>query len=171
MVPEEPIGAFLLVVSDPLMRTGHGSGWDLASARLSDRRWPLYQHTRHRKAFLPGANIAIYVGGSKTKSGHIVAFAKVLRVRTWRSNSPIDPSQFMTDVPDVVLDLENVEILEVPISFREVLPSLSFAPAPGTNFGTLLQGGCRQLRSDDWLLLRAAASPESPSTSDGGALG
>ncbi|MFH1465623.1 MAG: hypothetical protein ABIO70_14650 [Pseudomonadota bacterium] len=106
---------------------------------------------------MPGVEIAIYIAGSKARSGEIVAFAMVDRVRTWRSNQAVDPSIYLTEVPDKVLELGSVEVLDGPVSFKSALPLLTIALPEGKNWGTLLQGGCRRLVEADWSTLRAFA--------------
>lgn len=152
---DKPYG-FLLVTADPALESGRlGSAWDLVRVRLEARLWPIYKNTRSRAAIqAPGARLAFYVGGQHEKAGTVIATAVVDHVMpATRSPRVVDPRQYLTNVPHLVLVLKDVTMIAAPIRFRDVLPQLTVkAPARGS-WGILLQGGARALNEADWWTL------------------
>lgn len=152
---QKPYG-FLLVTADPAMESGNrGSAWELVRARLASRLWPIYRNTRSRALLqTPGSRLAFYVSGQGEKGGTVVATAVVERVLPQtRSPRVVDPSQYLTNVPYLVLELTEVAMIPKPVAFRDALPLLSVkAPARGS-WGILLQGGARALNETDWKAL------------------
>lgn len=152
---DTPYG-FLLVTADPTLESGRkGSAWDLVRARLDARLWPMYKNTRSREAIqTPGARLAFYVGGVGEKAGSIVATAAVERVLPpARLPRVVDPRQFLTDIPSLVLALRDVMIIANPVRFRDVLPLLTVKKPERGSWGILLQGGARALNEADWRTL------------------
>ena len=149
------MSAFLLITSDPSMSGGSiGSAVDLVMARLQERLWPLYAGTRNRRRIDSGARVAFYVAGKRKLGGHLVAVAVVGQKRAWRLGDPrIDPDRFLTNAPDSVLELTDIQALEDPIRFRDRLKLLSFAPKNEAMWGAALMGGCRPLSDADWRVL------------------
>lgn len=100
----------------------------------------------------PGAHLALYVGGTRKLSGHIVATARIGAVApASRQISHIDPLKYLQLEPAaVVLTLTRATYLEQPIMFRDRLPSLSFCPKNMSKWGIVLHGGAKQLNEEDW---------------------
>jgi len=131
-----------------------GSAYELVRARLQRRRWPLYQNTKHKREIGPGARLAFYVGGFRSHRGEIVATAEVAERTSWKWGSPrADPDEYLSEVPDVVISLKNVEALDPPISFKQRLPKLSICPKNMQRWGVVVIGGCRGVSARDWKLL------------------
>ena len=126
---------------------------ELARERLAAGRWPIYRATPNRAALAADDAVAIYLAGHALHSGCVVARTTIVRVRTWRSGSPVDPTKYDTDRPDFVLELGPADFLNPPVELRPLLPLLSIAPKNLSNWGSVLQGGCRRLTIEDWRLL------------------
>lgn len=155
-----PPYAIMLVASDPpLARGGTGDALRLTKHRLERRQWPIYERTRNRNAFIPGLQVCVYIAGTGPSGGLVVATATVRRVKPWRTGAPIDPPAYATEVPHVVIELDDAHVLPTPVRFRDVLPRLSFVPVDLTRWGPLLQGGSRRLTRADWDEVVAASAP------------
>lgn len=152
----DPFG-FILVTNDPEKAAGgRGSAQELLLARLEKGSWPLYARTRCRGQIDIGSRLAFYVGGGGNLAGHIVATARAANKRTTgRRDELIDPVEFVTSHPDIVLELEQVEMLSQPVFFRDLLPSLSFCPSNMSKWGIVLMGGARAVSEEDWRILIA----------------
>ena len=150
-----PFGIMLVASDPPLSRGGSGDAHGLTMHRLERRQWPIYERTRNRNAFVTGVRLCVYIAGNGPTGGLIVATATTRRVRPWRSGTPIDPPIYATEVPYLVLELEDASPLPVPVRFRDVLPGLSCAPADLSRWGPLLQGGSRRFSQADWELMFA----------------
>jgi len=157
MIAPPPFG-FILVTSDPATSGPRLHAWTLTQTRMEAARWPIYASTRYKKALSVGARLAFYVAGTGPLCGHIVGTATVLRVRIWRAGRSIDPADFQTAPPEVVLELQDVVCLPTPVSFKDRLPALGIGTADPSRWGSLLQGGCRALDEHDWRALLCGSS-------------
>lgn len=135
----EPL--FLLVATDPTRRNGTaGRARELAAHRLAAGLWPLYARTPNRKALVPGAAVAFYLGGTGAEGGCVVAAARVADKRTNRSGRRIDPPGCGTEPPDQLLVLTDTRWLDPPVRLKTVMVA---AGLDVKNLGNMLQGGCR----------------------------
>lgn len=146
---------YLLVTTDPVLAgTGmqKSDAYTLVMKRLERRQWPIYEKTRLRENMVPGVRVAFYVAGKREHRGEIVATATVQGRRDVRAQRT-DPPEYLTEQPDLILELDSVEILPRPVVLREFVPKLSFCPKDLKNWGSALQGGVRRLTDRDWALL------------------
>ena len=144
----EPYG-FILVTTDPKIGFRlKGSAYDLVKARLATSKWPLYSNTKNRARLVEGARVAFYVGGERLNGGKIVATAVVSGLTPFAGR--IDPPEFLTDDANFVLDLEQVHWLEPKIDFKSKVTQLSFCPKNTRSWGSVLMGGARALKEEDW---------------------
>lgn len=156
--PEE-LG-FLLVTNDPVLKGMQKTdAYTLVMKRLEKRMWPLYEKTRLRERITTGVRVAFYVAGKREHTGTIVATATVSgRVSPSHGGIRTDPPEYLTDRPEIVLELENISILAPPVPLREFIPRLSFCPKDLKNWGSALQGGVRRLTDRDWTTLFPSTS-------------
>src|SRR5229473_1920453 len=110
-----PAFGFLLIAKPP----GRGAAVEVANGRLERGIWPLYERTKNRDALVPGARVAIYVGGQ----AQIIATAVVQEVITpGRRGIQVDPPEFLTPPASRVLRLSRIVKLDPPVQFRLLLP-------------------------------------------------
>lgn len=137
------------------------AGHNAAGARLSAREsalalldnglWPLWSHTRNRKAIAPGDSVAVYLSG--TGASQVVATATVNAIVPW---SPVFAKSYplvLDGIPYSVLQLADIKILEHPISVKEKLPKLSFVNPSAKKWGVCFMGGTRALGAADFKTL------------------
>ena len=150
---------FLIVTVDPELnlqsaereRTKKGRALELATSRLNKKFWPLYVRTRCKDKISPGDRLAFYLGGTKELSKQIFASASVEEIEESNIHSDFDDdSKFCTDLPAKIVRLKEISYLEQPVSFKKILPSLSFCPKNPKFWGVVLQGGVKELMASDW---------------------
>ncbi len=160
-----PKPLFLLVATDPTRRNGTAvKARELAAHRLAAGLWPLYARTPNRKALVPGAAVAFYLGGTGAEGGCVVAVARVADKRTNRSGRRIDPPGCGTEPPDQLLVLVAVRWLAPPVRLKDAMQA---AGHPVKNLGNMLQGGCRAFT--DTALATLILGPTTPGAEEAGA--
>jgi hypothetical protein len=149
------MGGFLLVTTDPDISGGRiGIARDLIDSRLSNKAWPIYERTPNRLRMVEGSRVAFYVGGKCRDSQSIIATAVVSQVSRHRPGaSRPDPLEFLTEAPELVLHLRDIDVLETPVILRDVLPSLTICPSNMEKWGCILMGGSRAIPKVDWQTL------------------
>lgn len=158
-----PFG-FLLVTIDPTVVGSVGSeaeemgaAYDLLLARLDRKRWPIFERTRNRTRFFERAPVAFYVGGTRVHHGEIVAVARIAALRPHRPGGPhVDPENYLTDPPDLILDLQDLRFLATPVTLRDALQRLRGGDL-SKHWGVYLMGGCRALSQKEWRVLVGVA--------------
>src|SRR5262249_27447396 len=138
-----PYGFVLVTVDPELEDGGKAAAYDLVRWRLQRASWPIFRNTRCQRLMVAGSPLGFYVAGSRAHAGMIVATATLKGVRISRRASAVDPPNFLTELPDSVLELVAVAFLDPPISFRDVVPRLSICPDNVRKWGAILQGGVR----------------------------
>lgn len=124
---------------------------DSATALLAARLWPLWTHTRNRKAIRPGAHLAIYVAGD---GGRIVATAVADAVRSWSVELARQYPLMLDGSPEWALCLAQVHVLAVPVIVRTRVHQLSFSGVQTPlKWGVYFMGGCRALSAADFAVL------------------
>lgn len=132
---------YLLVATDPSRRNGTAEkARELVVHRLTAGMWPLFARTPNRKALVPGALVAFYLGGTGADAGCVVAIARVSEKRTNRSGRRIDPPGCGSEAPDQLLVVIDVRWLARPVRLKEAMVA---AGQEVKNLGNMLQGGCR----------------------------
>lgn len=102
--------------------------------RISDKRWPIYKFTRHRKQLRKGDNVIFYMAGSKGK--------KFLGEGRLASKSTPDGMDFLVTLSDV-------KVWRKPVPMKMALQDLKFVTNK-TNWGIHFQGGVTRLPDEDY---------------------
>jgi EVE domain len=149
------MNSFILVCMDGMTAAGEpASAFVVAGWRMSARRWPIFNRTRHRDEIGPGDRVLIYVGGRRDHAQCFVGTADVVASEpvdhSWRRRS----TEFEDGAGDqdtvAWLRLDNVQAIIPALSIRRVLNRLSFLPNNKTRWGTSLMGGVRRIPDGDW---------------------
>jgi len=117
--------------------------------RLDKKKWPLYSGTANRKRLEVGDSIVFYAAGYQVSSQHFIGAARVSGIRLY-DGLRIDNDDWLTDIPDFIVELDNIEIFEQPVSIRERLSKLSFI-LNKKSWGNSLQGGTRLISEKDFI--------------------
>lgn len=127
-----------------------------ATALLQTGIWPLWEHTRNRKAISKDDEVAIYLSG--TDLPRVIAKAKIASIENWSASiSKLYPLQ-LDGQPYSVLMLTNIEFFKYPISVRHKLSQLSFINKASPKWGVAFMGGTRSLSENDFKLLTNSMS-------------
>jgi len=147
-----PAFGFLLIAKPP----GSGAAVEVANGRLERGIWPLYERTRNRDALVPGARVAIYVGGK----AQIIATAVVQEVITpGRRGIQVDAPEFLTPPASRVLRLSRIVRLDTPVQFRLLLPRLEMCPRNLQKWGSIVHGDDCAVSENDWRVLFGRTKP------------
>ena len=111
-----------------------------ASVLLERGIWPLWEHTKNRKAIAAGDLVAVYLLGDG--GGKVIASARGEQVTEWSS----------------ALKLNNIRLLPEPLAVKERLSRLSFVNASSKKWGDVFMGGCRSIGKTDFGVLTSSAS-------------
>lgn len=127
-----------------------------AVALLEQGIWPLWEHTKNRKAIAAGDLVAVYLSGDG--GGKVIASAKVEQVAEWSSSLARAYPLMLDGTPFSVLKLNNIGLLPEPVAVKERLSRLSFVNASSKKWGVAFMGGCRSIDKTDFGVLTSAAS-------------
>ena len=146
---------FILVATDSYFKGGaSASAEEIALFRLSNKVWPLYNGTRNKEVIEGGDRALIYVGGSKSRGGEIVASCTIKKIkRNVLTNAKVDLDGVLTERPDALLTLSKIHKFKTGIEFRKILPKLECAPKNLKKWGIVLIGGVRRISSKDFNVL------------------
>ncbi len=125
------------------------SASEAANLLLDVGVWPLWEHTRNRKAIVAGSRLAVYLSGSS----QVVATACVAAIESWTPAKRRSYPLMLDGTPETVLILKDVRKLHRPVEVRERLSRLSFVTPGVKKWGVAFMGGTRRLTSDDFLAL------------------
>ena len=126
-----------------------------ACALLEQGIWPLWVHTKNRKAIAAGDLVAIYLSGDG--GGRVIAFAKVEQVAEWSHSQARSYPLMLDGTPFSVLKLNNIGLLREPVAVKERLGRLSFVNASSKKWGVAFMGGCRAIGEADFGVLTSPA--------------
>lgn len=125
------------------------SAWRSAERLLTVGLWPLWQHTRNRKAITAGAKVAIYLAGTS----EVVATASVASKEHWTAAHRRAYPLMLDGTPDSVLILDTVATFERAISVPGRIDKLSFLRPGAIKWGVAFMGGTRSLSKEDFDVL------------------
>lgn len=148
-VGDRPTRHFVVVKRGGFSRDGiRLSARQSAFSLLDCGIWPLWSHTRNRKAITAGDRLAVYLSGDG--DGQVVATATVRQVGPWTrsvaSAYPLD----LDGIPFVVLHLQHVEVLQQPVEIKRRLKQLSFINQHTPKWGVAFMGGSRAVSGPDY---------------------
>lgn len=148
------VNHFILIKSDCVSAAGvRMSARDSAHALLNNGYWPLWEHTRNRKAIKAGDKLAVYLSG--TGGSEVVATATVDVVTQWNRAFAKGYPLALDGVPFAVLLLTKVKILKAAISVKARLTHLSFINQRSSKWGVAFMGGSRAVTPSDFKILTA----------------
>ena len=127
-----------------------------ASVLLERGIWPLWEHTKNRKAIAAGDLVAVYLSGDG--GGKVIASARVEQVTEWSSALGRTYPLMLDGTPFSVLKLNNIGLLPEPVAVKERLSRLSFVNASSKKWGVAFMGGCRLIGKTDFGVLTSSAS-------------
>lgn len=125
------------------------SAWRCAERLLAAGLWPLWQHSRNRKAIVAGDKVAIYLAGTSEVMGR----ASVARKESWSISHRKAYPLVLEGTPESVLILHAVETFECPIAVADRRSRLSFIRPGLTKWGVAFMGGTRAVSETDFRVL------------------
>ena len=129
---------------------------DVFRRRIDQNYWALYSQTRNKDAIKQNAHVLFFVSG-KNNGGTLVGRAQVAE----KSSQVIRGSSIEEHGTVVAyLRFKEVTLFSNPISFREVLPQLSFCPKNMKKWGVVLMGGVRRLSDYDFNIITGLIEPK-----------
>lgn len=133
------------------------SGRDLSASKSAECLldcgiWPLWEHTRNRKAIKAGDQVAVYLAGSS----EVVATATVRAVEQWTSALRRTYPLMLDGTPHAVVKLSDVTKFAAPIDVRSRLDRLSFIQPGVAKWGVAFMGGTRATSAADFSALTVA---------------
>jgi len=121
---------------------------DSALALLRNGAWPLWDHTRNRKAIAGGDVVAVYLSG--TGQSEVFATAKVEAVVPWSTAFAKKYPLVLDGIPFSVLKLSDVMVLDRPVVVKDRLSQLSFVNQDSRKWGVCFMGGTRAVNAADF---------------------
>jgi hypothetical protein len=128
------------------------SARESAIALLEAGVWPLWRHTRNRKAIRAGDQVAIYLSGEDNQV--VIATARVREVSDWDRVVARAYPLVLDGEPLAVLRLVDTVVFAEPKAVKPRLQQLSFYRG-GTKWGVAFMGGTRALTAPDYHALTA----------------
>jgi len=116
--------------------------------------WPLWEHTRNRKAIKAGDQVGVYLAGSS----QVVATANVRAVEHWTTELRRRYPLMLDGTPHAVVMLSDVKMLDPPIDVRSRLDRLSFIKPGVAKWGVAFMGGTRATSAADFSALTVGDS-------------
>jgi len=113
--------------------------------RFQEKKWPIFQKTRHRKELKKGDQVIVYHGGYRGSKKLVGSFTISSRL------SSTAPEQYS-------LDFSEVNLWKNPVKMYDVLDNLGFVVRKD-NWGIYFQGGIVRLPEKDYKTILAAANP------------
>lgn len=120
--------------------------------RLASKRWVFFKNTAHRTRISANDRLLFYCSDRRV-GGQVIAKAKVVAIRP-----PLKEEMGLigSGTADTVVDFDCIDEYTDPISFRSILPSLSFAPQNMKKWGNVVFGGCRSISDADFRTIDTA---------------
>ena len=125
---------------------------EVAQMRLSQGRWPLYEHTRNRRLIQTGDFVLIYLAGQGKYAQHVLGRAAVQGKMASKRETRWEPG-LVNQPAEEILELTNFAEFVPPLPFLEVHPYLSFCPPNISKWGNIVRGGCRRISERDFNLV------------------
>lgn len=142
---------------------GVNSPYDVLYHRVNNKMWPIYLNTKNRHNISVDDELLFYISGKKKCGGQVVAKAKVYELHK-KDSSKIygnlhDLEEEVSFGENILyfITLKNVEFLSKPVTLKDNLESISFNSKNPQKWGSILQGGCRSITKEDFLILSGAA--------------
>jgi len=146
---------YLLIKSDCVSAAGaRMSARESAMALINKGYWPLWEHTRNRRAIAAGDKIAIYLSG--TGGSEVIATATVDMIAQWNTAFARGYPLVLDGTPFAVLLLAKVKILVKAVPVKERLARLSFINQGSPKWGVAFMGGTRAVSAADFAVLTGA---------------
>ncbi len=123
--------------------------YSIFERRISDNTWYLYDNTRNRNAITKGASMVFYV--SDEEIGGAIWGSATVKEKKIQKNSRLLRSDIYT--VHSTLSFENIKLLKCPISFKSLLPELSFCPKNMSRWGVIVLGGTRRISDEDYEII------------------
>jgi len=121
-----------------------GDGQELEN-RLQEKKWPIFQKTRHREELKKGDQVIVYHGGYRGSKKLVGSFTISSGL------SPTGPELYS-------LDFSEVNLWKNPVGIHDILGNLSFVVRKD-NWGIYFQGGVVRLPKKDYKTILEAVNP------------
>ena len=120
---------------------------EIATSRLSVGQWPIYRGTGHKKFLKLGDVCLFYIGGNGPSKHSVIASGEIKNI-SHKTRGWIEPIQdIMSDLPDVILNLESVKFYHPPRNIQTLRFKLGFI-GDKRFWGVYIQGGCRPCHAE-----------------------
>lgn len=150
--PELKNDNFLLIKKNGYTADGRSlSARESALALLDVGLWPLWEHTRNRKAIQSGSKVAVYLSGTGNQT--VIASATVVAVKAWDRDTAKRYPLELDGTPFAVLHLGKVKVFKKAVSIKPKLSLLSFINSESPKWGVAFMGGTRSVNTQDFELL------------------
>ncbi|MEW8048432.1 MAG: hypothetical protein AB2805_18275 [Candidatus Thiodiazotropha sp.] len=145
------INHYLLIKRESYTPAGETlSAYDSALTLLKAGLWPLWKHTRNRRAIRTGDKVAIYLSGQDNKT--VIGTAQIDKVEDWNRATAKAYPLILDGEPASALFLKNHTLFSEPKPIQPRLNRLSFYKG-GSKWGAAFMGGTRSLTPEDFLVL------------------
>ena len=140
----------------------HG-GWisarELATRRLAQKSWGLYERTTHRKRIAPQDKLLVYLAGA-----HQMVFFATATVEsiTHEGGGIVDGMDALTETPASTLKLTDIRLFKVLPKISDLKDRLQFIPKGTSKWGVALQGGLKRISKADYDLILLAGEITGP---------
>lgn len=124
-----------------------------AGLLLSLGYWPLWNRTKCREMVRAGDELLVYLAGDDPGSQSIVARAEIAEIVPWAKKFADTYPLDVDGMPEKVLMLKKIKMLDRPTIVKSLLDTLSFVPANKNRWGVVMMGGMRHINQQDFLLL------------------
>jgi len=150
--PELNPGGFLLIKKSGVSADGRSLNAREAALSLLDAGvWPLWEHTRNRKAIQSGSKVAVYLSGAGNQT--VIASATVTAVKAWDRDTAKRYPLELDGTPFAVLHLGKIKVFKQAVSIKPKLSLLSFVNSESKKWGVVFMGGTRSVNEQDFELL------------------
>lgn len=119
--------------------------------RVKQRKWPLYERTRNRKAMTQGDILLFYVAGNKLNSGHIIGQAKIENIsQNLRNAVFIDGEDILNGSASSIIEMSEFKSFRKLVHLKSILKNLDCCPKSMSKWGVILYGGARKITERDY---------------------
>jgi len=99
----------------------------------------------------PGDSVAVYLGGQYNQI--VIATAIIEKIDIWGKQYQKNYPLTMDGIPESVLILGCINLLQQPVDVTEILDQLSFIPFNSRKWGVAFMGGARKVSDIDFKAL------------------
>ena len=128
------------------------SAMELTNYRLSNKKWPIYKNTKHKKIIKTDDKCLFYIAGRFDKRQSMVAFADISNNIKCVNGESTDPSNVLAEPAERIIELSNIKKLP-QIEIKPLLHEISFVKKNLFSWGVYFMGGCRKIDKNDYLLI------------------